>query len=154
MLSGSLWASTYASHQSDAEPISWCEANNTFSLLFHCTTWSFFSTVLSQSSASMGSTECEKVGGLVLWKSASLSLYCSYAACWFCCLLARVYCMLIMLCFMVWSIWACVTTTYSRVGGGGGLAALLFLASLFSVLVLRLLVLTILNDRWDKQERG
>jgi hypothetical protein len=30
--------------------------------------------VLSQSSASMGSTECEKVGGLVLWDSPSLSL--------------------------------------------------------------------------------
>jgi hypothetical protein len=42
-----------------------------------------------------------------------------------------------------------MTKTCSKVGGGGGLAALLF-----SALVLQLLVLTILKDRCDKQERG
>jgi hypothetical protein len=55
-----------ASHHSDVGPSRWCEANKTLSQLLHYTTWSFLSMVLSQSSASMGSTECKKVGGLIL----------------------------------------------------------------------------------------
>jgi hypothetical protein len=51
-----------------------------------------------------GSTECEKVSSLVLCKSPSLSLCCGCTACWFCYMLVRVYCMLTMLCYMVWSI--------------------------------------------------
>jgi hypothetical protein len=105
----------------------------TFSLQLHYTIGSFFSTVLSQSSASIGSIECKKVGGLVLWNSPSLSLCCGCGACGVCYIVA-------MVCCMVWTIWACITKTCSKVSGGGGgrLASLLF-----SVLALWFFVLAI-----------
>jgi hypothetical protein len=128
MVSGSSWASIYASHQSVAGHVSWCEASSTLSWLLHWTIWCFFSTVLRQSSASMGSMEWEKGGGLMCWKPPSLSLDDGGDS-W-----GWAFCMLTMVCCMVWSIWACIIKTCSRVSGG--LAALLFSALLFSALAL------------------
>jgi hypothetical protein len=150
MVLGSSWASTYASRQSTTGPVSWCKASNTFSQLLHWTTSSFFSTVLGQSSTSMGSMELEKVGSLVRWKSPSLSVGGGGGAWgWAFCLLTMVYC-------MVWSIWACIMKTCTRVGGG--LAALLFSAllfsALFSVLMLRFLVLTIWRIDGISKKKG
>jgi hypothetical protein len=135
MVSGSSRASPYASHQSAAGHVSWCKASSTLCRLLHWTTWSFFSIDLSQSSTSIGSIEWEKVGGLVHWKSPSLSLGGGGGS------LGWAFCMLTMVCCMVWSIWACIIKTYSRVGSG--LVALLLLALLFSVSALWFLVLTI-----------
>jgi hypothetical protein len=58
-----------------------------------------------------------------------------------------------MVCCMVWSICACITKTSSRIGGGGGLAALFVSALLFSTLQLRFLVLTILRI-YDTSKKG
>jgi hypothetical protein len=111
MLSGSSWASIYASHQSAVGPESWWESSSTLSWLLYCTTCNFFSIDLSQSSAFIGSTTLEKVGGLVRWKSPILSLGGGGGA-W-----GWAY-RLTMVCCMVWSIWTCIVSTYSRVGGG------------------------------------
>jgi hypothetical protein len=97
---------------------------------------------LSQSLASISSTAWEKVGGLVRWKSPNLSLDGDGGAWgWAACMLTMVYC-------MVWSISACIASTFSKVdgGGGGGLAPLLFFFSpLFSILLVatRFLMLAI-----------
>jgi hypothetical protein len=100
-------------------PESWWEPTSTFSWLPHCTTCNFFSIDWSQSLAFNGSTAWEKVGGLVHWKSPSLSLSGGGDA-W-----GWAACMLTMLCYMVWSIWACIASTCSRIGGGdnGGLTS-------------------------------
>jgi hypothetical protein len=139
MLPSSSWLFTYASNiqlqvlQASAKQIK-------LSRLLHYMTWSFFSIVLSYSSASMGSTECKKMGGLVLWNSPTLSCGWGCGAGWW----PWVGCIFAIICCMVCNIYACMLSTCSSVGGGGGFPWLLSLLAF----ALRLLVMAI----WSTEE--
>src|SRR3954463_6012518 len=59
-------------HHSLASPARYWVANRTFSLASTPATYRLFSMVCSQSSASRGSSDLGKIGGLVFWKFLSL----------------------------------------------------------------------------------
>jgi hypothetical protein len=117
----------------------WGEQNHLSVVALH--NLKFFSMVLSHSSASIGSTKCENVGGLVLYKSPTLPRGWGCSVCWW----PWPWCILAIICCIVWSIWACIIRTCSKVGGGGRLFSLLALVCGFLVLTIWRIV-----EMWDK----